>query len=228
MDALAAAATGFNPLDAAALVILVVAFLLGLRSGFFPQLGGLLGAIIGGAFALLALPLVRPGLQSMEPGVRALIVLSGLILSVGLGEAIGSTAGRSLRTRLGEGLLSNLDRLAGAMLGAGQGVLVIWLAGGILAAGTIPRAATWAQTSWTVRQLSLLLPPPTEIASNLGRLLDASGLPEVFIGLEPFPAGPVDTPTTAEATRIAAPAAPSTVRVTAEACGYELSGTGFS
>ena len=228
MDALVAATSSFTPLDGAAVVILVVAFALGLRSGFFPQLGGLLGAIVGGAFALLVLPLVRPALQTMEPGVRALIVLSGLIFSVGFGEAIGSMAGRSIRKSLGDGILGNLDRLAGALLGAAQGILVLWLLGGILAAGTIPRLASWAQSSWTVRELSLVLPPPTEIASNLGRLLDASGLPEVFVGLEPFPHGPVATPTTGEAGRIAASAVASTVKITAEACGYELSGTGFS
>ena len=228
MDGLVAATSTFTPLDGAALVILIVAFGLGLRSGFFPQLGGLFGAIVGGAFALLVLPLVRPALQTMEPGIRALIVLCGLIFSVGFGEAIGSMAGRSIRRSLGDGILGNLDRLAGALLGVAQGVLVLWLAGGILAAGTIPRLAAWAQSSWTVRELSLVLPPPTAIASNLGRLLDASGLPEVFVGLEPFPRGPVATPTTGEAGRIVASAVPSTIKVTAEACGYELSGTGFS
>ena len=89
MDGLVAATSTFTPLDGAALGILIVAFGLGLRSGFFPQLGGLFGAIVGGAFALLVLPLVRPGLQTMEPGIRALIVLCGLIFSVGFGEAIG-------------------------------------------------------------------------------------------------------------------------------------------
>ena len=46
--------------------------------------------------------------------------------------------------------------------------------------------------------------PPTSTSSR--GWLDATGLPEVFIGLEPFPAAPVDRPTDAEAERIAAAA----------------------
>jgi uncharacterized membrane protein required for colicin V production len=215
-------------LDLAALAIVVIALALGSRSGFFPQLGGLLGAVSGGGIALLALPAIRPAIQEMEPALRTLIVLSGLIFAIGLGEALGSAAGRAVHYRLRAGILGGANRLAGAVLGGAQGLLVVWLAGGILAVGPIPGMAGLARSSWTVQELNSVLPPPTEIAANLGRLLDASGLPEVFVGLEPFPASPVNTPTTPEATRIAARAVQSTVKVSADACGYELSGTGFA
>jgi uncharacterized membrane protein required for colicin V production len=209
-------------------MIVLFAAVLGSRSGFFPQLGGLLGAVAGGGLALLALPVVRPTIQEMEPAVRALVVLGGLIFAIGLGEAAGSASGRLVGNRLRTGILGGANRIAGAVLGAAQGLLVVWLAGGMLAANPIPRIAPLAQTSWTVRELNSVLPPPTDITANLGRLLDASGLPEVFVGLEPFPATPVNTPSTQEATRIAAGAFASTVKVTADACGYELSGTGFA
>jgi uncharacterized membrane protein required for colicin V production len=228
VDPSVGATAGPNALDVAALAIVVIAALLGARSGFFPQLGGLLGAVAGGGIALLALPVVKPNLQEMEPALRALIVLSGLIFAVGIGEALGSASGRTVGYRLRGGILGDANRLAGAVLGAAQGLLVVWLAGGILAAGPIPRMSGLAQSSWTVRQLNSVLPPPTDIAGNLGRLLDASGLPEVFVGLEPFPATPVTTPSTKEATVIAQGAVASTVKVTADACGYELSGTGFA
>ena len=223
-----AAASGLNPLDLAALAILVLAFVFGLRSGFFSQLGGLLGAVTGGAIVLLALPFFSDQLQSMDPPLRALIVIAGFIFMIGLGEALGSAAGVAIRVRLGTGFLSSVDRLTGAFLGAAQGLLVIWLAGGILAAGPIPPAAAMAQTSIVVRALSDALPPPTEFTGGLGRLLDASGLPQVFAGLEPFPAAPVDTPNSAEAKALTAGAVDSTVKVVTSACGYELSGTGFS
>jgi len=217
-----------NPLDVAAVLIVVCSFVLGLRSGFFPQLGGLLGAVAGGAVALFGLSLVHSALTPLEAPLRALAVLGALIFLVGIGEAVGSTAGTAIRRRLGTGILGSADRFAGSILGVGQGLLVIWLAGGILAAGPVPRAAGWAQTSTAVRTLSSILPPPTEIAANLGRLLDASGFPQVFVGLEPFPAVPVDTPSSTRARQIAAAAIASTVKVTSEACGYELTGTAFS
>ena len=164
----------------------------------------------------------------MDPPVRALVIVGALILVVGIGEAGGSAVGASIRARLGGGLLGSADRLAGAFLGVAQGLLVIWLAGGLLAAGPIPGASGWAQSSTAVRALSSVLPPPTEIATSLGHLLDASGLPQLFVGLEPFPASPVDTPSSAEARGIAANAIASTVKVSTQACSFDLTGTGFS
>ena len=228
MDPTAGTAAGLNPLDVGAVVLVVLSLVLGLRSGILPQIGGLAGAIGGALVCLAVLPLVQPAIGSLEPPVRAFVVIGGLIFGVGLGEALGSALGSVMRARLGNGILGGLDRLAGAAFGVAQGLLTIWLVGGILAAGPVPGLVGPAQTSIAVRTLSSMLPPPTEIAADLGQLLDASGLPQVFVGLEPFPASPVETPTTAEARRIAASAVASTVKVTAEACGYELSGTGFS
>jgi uncharacterized membrane protein required for colicin V production len=123
-----AAASGLNPLDLAAVAIVILAFVLGLRSGFFSQLGGLLGAVAGGALVLLTLPLVREQLQSMDPPLRALIVIASFIIAIGIGEALGSAAGVNIRTRLGTGFLGSVDRMTGALLGAAQGLLIIWLA----------------------------------------------------------------------------------------------------
>ena len=223
-----AAASGLNPIDLAAVAIVIFAFVLGLRSGFFSQLGGLLGAVAGGAIVLLTLPVVREQLQSMDPPIRALIVIASFIIAIGVGEALGSAAGVNIRTRLGTGFLGSVDRMTGALLGVAQGLLIIWLAGGILAAGALPPAAALAQQSIVVRAMGDTFPPPTQFAGGLYRLLDASGLPQVFAGLEPFPAAPVETPSSSTARALAAGAAGSTIKVVTSACGYELSGTGFS
>jgi S1-C subfamily serine protease len=217
-----------NPIDLGAIVLVIVGALLGLRSGALPQLGGLIGAIGGGALALLALPLVETPLADVDPTMRAVLVLGGLLLAVGLGEAIGSTAGRGLTEGLGKGILSSVDRAAGAWVGAAQALLVVWLAGGLLAAGPFPRLATAAQTSVVVRALTGVLPAPTELAAGLGRVLDESGLPDVFIGLEPLPAPPVARPADPQARAIAAAAEASTVKVTAETCGQLAIGSGFA
>jgi S1-C subfamily serine protease len=216
-----------NLFDAGAIVLLVLSVALGFRSGALPQLGGLAGAIAGGVLALLALPLAEDVLDSLDPTVRAFTVLIGLLVAIGLGEGIGSAAGRTLGAALGNGVFGALDRAAGALVGAAQAVLIVWLAGGLLAAGPLPRLASQAQTSVAVRALSAALPPPTEIAVVLGRMLDASGLPGVFIGLEPLPAPPVDRPADPEARAIAAAAEASTVKVSAQTCGVISAGTGF-
>jgi S1-C subfamily serine protease len=215
-----------NPLDAIAIVLVVLAVLLGFRSGALPQVGGLLGAVGGGALAVLSLPLLVEPLASVPAGIRPYVVLTGLLLAVGIGESIGSGIGRIFARALGTGVLGAADRVAGGFTGAAQALLIVWLAGGLLAIGPIPRLTEAAQTSTAIRTLNAALPPPIEIAAELGTLLDGSGLPEVFVGMEPLPLAPVDPPTDAIARAIAALAQASTVRISAATCGFESSGSG--
>lgn len=217
-----------NLFDVGAVILLVVAVILGYRSGALPQVGGLTGAILGGVLAILALTPAEGLLGLLGPGLRAVAVLLWLLLAVAIGEGLGSGIGRYVAYRIGSRVLSGVDRVAGGLLGAAQAILVVWLAGGLLAAGPVPRAASWAQTSTTLRALSAVLPAPTEIAVGLGGLLDDTGLPELFVGLEPIPAPPVDRPDDPRARAIAAAAEASTVKITARTCGALSTGTGFA
>jgi S1-C subfamily serine protease len=71
-----------------------------------------------------------------------------------------------------------------------------------------------------------VLPPPIAIAADLRRALDATGLPDVFVGLEPVPAPPATLPTDPQVRAIAANAIASTVKISGVACGFELTGSG--
>lgn len=215
-----------NPLDIVTIVLVVLAVLLGFRSGALPQVGGLLGAVGGGAIAVLSLPLLVDPLGELPAGIRPFVVLGGLLVAVGLGESIGSAIGGKVARALGNGVLGAVDRFAGGLTGAAQALLIVWLAGGLLAIGPVPRLTEAAQTSVAIRTLNEALPPPVEIAAELGTLLDASGLPEVFVGFEPLPLPPVEPPTDETARAIAKLAEASTVRVSAATCGFESSGSG--
>jgi S1-C subfamily serine protease len=217
-----------NPFDVIAIALIVLAVVLGFRSGAMPQVGGLIGAIGGGALAILALPYLADPLQSLDPAIRPLIVLAGLLLAVGLGESIGSAIGRLIARGLGTGVLGAADRVGGAFVGVAQALLVVWLAGGLLAIGPVPRLTEAAQTSTAVRTLNAVLPAPDQIAAELGTLLDSSGLPDVFVGFEPMPRPPVDRPADSTARRIAAAAEGSTLRVVASTCGLSSSGSGVA
>jgi S1-C subfamily serine protease len=215
-----------NPLDLVAVTLVVLAVVLGFRSGALPQIGGLVGAVGGGVLAVLALPLLVDPLDAVPAGIRPYVVLAGLLAAIGVGEGVGSALGRSATGLLRSGFLGAADRVAGGVTGAAQALLIIWLAGGLLAIGPVPRLTEAAQTSTTIRTLNGILPPPAEIATELGHLLDASGLPDVFVGFEPMPRAPVDPPTDRTAQAIAKLAEASTVRVSAAVCGLAASGSG--
>ena len=216
-----------NPLDLIAVLLVIMGLILGARSGAIPQVGGLAGAVAGGAAAVLLLPALADPLSGVDPTVRPWLVLGGLVAAVGLGESLGAGVGRQLLHRLGTGILSTADRIAGATFGAVQALLIVWLAGGLLSEGPLPRFAEAAGTSTVIRTMSSVLPPPTEFAVELRTWLDASGLPDVFIGFEPVPAPPVQRPGDAAAEAIAAGAAASTLKIAAATCGLSSLGTGF-
>jgi S1-C subfamily serine protease len=217
-----------NPLDLVAILLVVLAVILGFSSGALPQVCGLLGAVGGGVLAVLAITRLVEPLDVVPLSVRPYVVLAALLTAVGIGESIGSAIGRTAARSLGTGFLGAADRVAGGLTGAAQALLVVWLAGGLLAIGPVPRLTEAAQTSTAIRTLNAVLPPPDAIAGELGHLLGDSGLPDVFVGFDPLPRPPVDPPTDAVARQIAELAEASTVRVLAIVCGDRAAGSGVA
>jgi S1-C subfamily serine protease len=216
-----------NPLDLVAILLLVLAVILGVRSGALPQVLGLAGAAIAAVVGLAILPAVTPFLDRLEPAIRAILVLSVLLGLIGLGEALGAMAGRAASQALGRGLWSAFDRVAGGLVGVAQAILILWLAGGVIASGPFPNLSQIAQRSTALRTIDRVLPPPTEIVLGLGEILDDSGLPNVFIGLEQLPAPEIGLPSDEVARAIGAAAAPSVLRVVADGCNQRASGSSF-
>jgi S1-C subfamily serine protease len=217
-----------NAIDLGALLLVALGLLLGWRSGAVPQVLGLAGAALGAIAAAWALPVVEPTLADLPAVIRAALVLGGLLAAVGTGEAIGAALGRRASQGIGDGLLGALDRVAGGVFGASQALLIVWLTGGILAAGPLPALERAAQRSVALRALEAVLPPPTAVVAELGRLLDDSGLPDVFVGLERLPAPAVDLPTDAASRTLAKAVAGSVVRIRADTCTVRSNGSGFA
>ena len=217
----------FNLFDALAVLVFVFAILAGIRTGALPQVGGIGGAIVALLVMLNITPWLIEVVGDVDPLPRAIVVLGSILGAVLLGETIGSTLGRALAERLGTGVLSGMDRLVGGFLGAAQALLIVWLAGGLLAEAPFPRFAQTASTSLAVRTIDRILPPPTEVIGEIATALDDSGLPDVFVGLEPIPLQAVDTPTDPEAQRIAGDAVDSVARVVTRACDVQVTGTAF-
>jgi len=216
-----------NLFDLIAVLVLVLAVLAGIRTGALPQVGGIGGALTGLLIALNGATWLLDVTKGLEPIPRALVVLGVILGAVILGEALGSAMGRAFAERLGEGVLSGMDRVAGGALGAIQALLIIWLAGGLMAVSPFPKLVQTASTSTAVRLVDQYLPPPTEIIGRIANALDDSGLPDVFVGLEPIPLQPVDTPSSRQALGIAGDAVDSTARVVTRACDSQVTGTAF-
>ncbi|MDP2350160.1 MAG: MarP family serine protease [Chloroflexota bacterium] len=216
-----------NLFDAVALGVFALAVLAGIRTGALPQVGGISGAILGFVVVLNLAPWLLDVTNGLEPIPRALVVLGAALGAVIVGEAIGSAMGHTLSDRVSPGALTSVNRFLGGLLGGAQAILIIWLAGGLLAAGPFPTLARAASQSFAVRVLDAYLPASTEVAGEIAGVLDSSGLPDVFVGLEPVPLTPVDTPSRPETERIARAAQAATARITTRACGVQVNGTGI-
>jgi S1-C subfamily serine protease len=105
---------------------------------------------------------------------------------------------------------------------------MVWLIGGLLGLVSIAGLGAEARQSLVLRVLDSRLPSPVVLAAELGRLIQAAGLPDVLVGAPAPIEVPSDGPTAQEAEQIAGPARGSTVRVEAIACGKFFSGTGFA
>ncbi len=217
-----------NTVDIIVLVLAIVAAVAGFRSGAIPQVLGLAAA--GAAIALIVTfaPQLTGALATVEQPARAFVAIGGAFLVVAMAQAIGSTVGAMVRSRLLGAVGGGVDGALGAVLGAAQVVLVTWLVGGLLATSSVPVLAGAAGRSIAVRWLLDILPPPGDVIGEVGAVLDESGLPRVFSGLEPLPGAPIDLPAAAEVGVIAARALGSTVRVEAQGCGASFTGAAFS
>jgi S1-C subfamily serine protease len=211
-----------NPIDLLVLLLLVLGALVGSRAGLFSPVLGLAGAGIGFGLALAVTSVARDELAVIDQPLRALATVAGLAGFVLVGEAIGAGIGAGMSRRLRGGLLRPFEALGGAAVGVAHVVFLVWVVGGMFAAGLVPGLGPTARGSAAVRIVSERLPAPTAVAGRLLSLLDTTDLPQLFAGLEPPPAAPVDLPPDAEAQALAASAIASTARVSSTGCGPGL------
>jgi len=218
-----------NIVDVIALVIVVVAIYFGARSGFVAQALALVGFVIGALIVFAAAPFAAGPLETIDPPLRGLIALAGMAAIVLLAQALGSAAGVGLRRRMGRGVMGDVDNASGALFGMVRGIFLVWLAGGLLALAPLPTVQAEARQSLVLRVMDTQLPSPVVLAAQLGRVIEAAGLPtDVFVGVPPAPAQPVDGPTQQAAESMAAAARRSTLRVETVACGRFFTGTAFA
>ena len=197
----------------------------GYRRGALLQVlayGGLGAGLVAGA--LLAPYLAR---VAERPEAQAGIAL-GTFLALGLvGDGIGWLVGSGLRAATHRSRLRAVDRAAGSLISVGALLLATWFLALNLVHGPSPALAREIRRSAIVRGLAATLPEPPSLLAQVRRFLNRFGFPEVFAGLPPAPAAPVEGPTQREVRRAVAAADDATVQVAGEACGRIQEGSGF-
>jgi S1-C subfamily serine protease len=218
----------FNAIDVMAVLLVFVAVVMGLRSGFVVQALALAGFVGGVLLLILLAPHTAELLGEIEPPLRGLLALGLMATIVLVAQSVGSMIGVSVRRGMGQGVLGGVDSGAGGVFGLARGVFLVWLLGGLLAVLPMPTIAAEARQSLILRAMETRLPSPIALAAELGRVIDVAGLPNVFVGPPPAPEPPTNGPSVAEAETIAGPARASTLRVEAVACARFMTGTGFA
>lgn len=205
-------------------VLLAVAAYTGYRRGFTLQAFGFGGLLIGLVVGALVAPLLAGGVDS--PAVRAGVVALVVLAIAAVGNAAGWFVGMRARTRTSS-KFGQADAVAGSAVALVASLLAIWFLALNLANGPFPGLSAEIRGSAVVRGLDAALPEPPSLLAQVRRLFNRFGFPDVFSGIPPLPADPVDPPSQAQARAAVDAAASSTVQVLGNACDLIQEGSGF-
>ncbi len=214
-----------NVLDVVLLVLLLLAAVSGYRRGLALQAFAFGGLLVGLALgALVAPPLAR---TVESPGAQAAVATITLLVLAAAGDAGGWFLGNRARERARETRFGSADAVGGSVVAVAASLLAIWFVALNLVHGPFPSVAKEIRGSAVVRTLDGALPEPPSLLAEVQGFFDRFGFPDVFSGIPPLPAAPVEPPTRAEAQSAFDAGMRSTVKIYGEACGRVQEGSGF-
>jgi S1-C subfamily serine protease len=215
-----------NLLDLLLLAAVVSAGVGGWKAGFLARVTSWLGIAIGFYVGVRVLPPVLEAFELPTVSARLLVVVTVLVVSIFVGQALGLIAGHRIRGVLPLGGARTADRIVGSVAGA-LGVLVgLWLLLPTLA-DVHGWTAREARGSLLAKAVNASFPKPPDATRVVRRLVDERAFPRVFDALRPAPdAGqpPVDPgldPKVVDRVK------GSTVKIQGEACRRIQEGSGF-
>jgi S1-C subfamily serine protease len=206
----------------------VLGIIFGWRSGLVIQVLALIGFVGGIALVILLAPHMAGFLADSDPWLRTVLAIGFTASVVLLAQGIGGAIGGSIARRLRPGVLGGVDQGLGAAFGLARGLFVVWLIGGLVGVLPVTGLGAEARQSLILRALDSRVPSPIVIAAELGRLIQAAGLPDILVGAPPPIDVPENAPSAQQAEEMAAGARGSTVRVEGVSCGRFVTGTGFA
>ncbi|HET7237198.1 MAG TPA: MarP family serine protease [Actinomycetota bacterium] len=214
-----------NLLDVVLLALLILVGISGYRRGLALQAFGFGGLLVGLLVGALLAPLLATLVDA--PAAQAGVAAAVLITLAGAGNAVGWMLGTRARERTQATRLRSADAAGGSMLAIVASLLAIWLLALNLSTGPLPTMADQIRGSAIVRTLDAALPAPPSLLAQARRFLGRLGFPDVFSGIPPMPAAPVEPPSQVEARSAVEAGAASTVRVIGRACDAIQEGSAF-
>ncbi len=217
--------SAMNVVDVAIIVLIGLSVVHGARSGLVAQalsLGGLLGGLVLGAA-------LAPRLSESvtDPAMKAFVGLACVFGIAALLSSVGHVIGARVTSQMRTSVWWSLDSGLGAVLAVVVALATAWLIGNMIANNPTPEVAGAVQSSAILEFLDAHLPPAPPVIARIQRLLDTSGLPQVFAQLEPPPAARLPLPNSASLRPAIAHAAQSTMKIVGQACGQIQEGSGF-
>ena len=215
-------------LDLMLVLLLALSILSGYRRGATMQIFGVVGLIGGVALGAY----VAPRLASLanSPATAVALVLGSVLIGAVLGNVAGWVVGSKVKSKARDhGSVRRVDAVGGSLLSVGALLLVTWFLALNLANGPFPGLARGIRDSRVVRTLDAALPAPPSLLGELQHVLSMLGFPDVFVGLPPEPAEPVDPPRGEDAAAATRAARDSTVEILGRGCyqGFLNQGSGF-
>ncbi|CAH0241751.1 Serine protease Rv3671c [Arthrobacter sp. Bi83] len=217
---------GLTVLDLALLLTLLSYLIYGLRNGFLVTLGGIAGFAAGAVAAFLSVPVVSNFVE--DSGWRLTAIIGTAIVLMVLGNALGTTIGRSIRSAVRLKPLRAVDRTVGGAVNLVVAALVMSMLAFSIGALGVPFVSQQLAESRVIRFIDGLTPNPVKATmAQLRSAVIGDGIPRLIEGIGqdqqvPVPNANTDTPALNRA-------AGSVLKIagTAYQCGQNQTGTGF-
>jgi S1-C subfamily serine protease len=219
-----------NWVDVLVLVLALLAGVSGARQGMVTAAASFIGVLAGAVIGVRVAPSLIANYES--PELRVALGVSVVIVLIAVGETLGVLLGRAVQRRIGVEALRQVDSFLGAVVQGVAALVVAWLV-----ALPLTKSSAYTELTGAVRDSSVLRVVNTvmpdvlrELPSELTRLLDVSGFPDVLAPFVPTPitdVGPADPVLLNSPVVRQARASVLKVRGRARSCSRALEGTGF-
>ena len=219
-----------NWVDVLVLVLALLAGISGARQGMVTAAASFIGVLTGAVIGVRIAPSLIEGYQS--PEARVALGVSIVIVLIAIGEMLGVLLGRAVQRRIDAEALRQLDSFLGAVVQGIAALVVAWLVALPLSKSSVYTGLTGAvRDSSVLRIVDTVMPNVLrDLPSELTRLLDVSGFPDVLAPFSPTPitdVGPADPVLLNSPVVRQAKASVLKVRGRARSCSRALEGSGF-